>query len=73
MIAIGLPGTTEMLIILGIALLVFGGAKLPELARSVGRSVIEFKRGFRDIEDEVNEATELVKKETNEIKKETKK
>jgi sec-independent protein translocase protein TatA len=41
-------GTTELLIILGIVLLLFGGAKLPKLARSLGEAQREFKRGNDD-------------------------
>ncbi|MBI2194871.1 MAG: twin-arginine translocase TatA/TatE family subunit [Planctomycetes bacterium] len=46
---IGLP---ELLIILVVALLLFG-ARLPDVARSLGRSVNEFKKGLRETEDEV--------------------
>ena len=38
-------GPTELLIVLLIALLLFGGAKLPKLARSMGEASREFKKG----------------------------
>jgi sec-independent protein translocase protein TatA len=41
-------GTSELLIILAIILLVFGGAKLPKLARSLGQAQKEFKEGTRE-------------------------
>lgn len=39
-------GTTELLIVLALLLLLFGGAKLPKLARSLGQSPKEFDRGL---------------------------
>ncbi len=41
-------GTPELLVILLIVLLVFGGAKLPKLARSLGQAQKEFKSGLHD-------------------------
>ncbi len=43
-----MPGGTEWLIILFIVLLIFGARKLPELARSFGSSISQFKRGLKD-------------------------
>ena len=46
-------GATELLIVLVIVLVVFGGAKLPKLARSIGQAQKEFTKGIGEgIEDE---------------------
>ncbi len=47
---IGLP---EIIIILVIVLLVFGPRRLPEMAKGIGQSVREFRKGIRDMKDEV--------------------
>lgn len=57
MIAFGLPGGTEWIIILIVALLIFG-SRLPQVMRSVGKSIQEFKKGLNEAEDEVNKAVE---------------
>lgn len=41
-------GTTELLLIGGIALLLFGGKKLPEMMRGLGQGVRQFKEGVKD-------------------------
>lgn len=46
-------GTTELLLIGGIALLLFGGKKLPEMMRGLGQGVKEFKKGVNDVKDSV--------------------
>lgn len=54
-------GTTELMLIAGIALLLFGGKKLPELMRGLGQGVREFKKGTQDITNPINEVKKEVK------------
>ncbi|TWU18353.1 Sec-independent protein translocase subunit TatA/TatB [Allorhodopirellula heiligendammensis] len=58
----GMPGTSELLIILFIALLLFGGSKLPSLMRNLGKSANEFKRGMAESTDDVDESEKLHEK-----------
>lgn len=55
-LAIGMPGHWEMLAILAIGLLLFG-KRLPEVGRSLGRSIVEFKKGVKGIQDEIEAET----------------
>ncbi|MES1168522.1 MAG: twin-arginine translocase TatA/TatE family subunit [Oleiharenicola lentus] len=48
LLAIAGLGTTELIIVLVIILLLFGGAKLPSLARGLGQSIKEFKNAAKD-------------------------
>jgi TatA/E family protein of Tat protein translocase len=51
-------GVQELVVILVIALLVFGPKRLPELARSLGRGLNEFRRASTDLRRTLTEATE---------------
>lgn len=58
-------GPTEMLIVGGIALLLFG-SRLPSLARSFGQSVVEFKKGMKEIKEDVeSDVPESASKKSN--------
>ncbi len=46
-------GMPEILLIALVVLLLFGGAKIPELMRGIGKGVSEFKKGVRDVENEI--------------------
>ncbi len=48
-------GWQEILLILLLALLLFGARKIPDLARSLGKGIREFKKGIQDIETSVDE------------------
>jgi len=58
-LALGTPGGTELLIILAIILLLFGGSKLPSLAKGLGQSVKEFKKASSDDEPKPAEAKKI--------------
>ncbi|MDO4213903.1 MAG: twin-arginine translocase TatA/TatE family subunit [Bacteroidales bacterium] len=46
-------GMTELIIILCIVLLIFGGKKIPELMKGVGKGVRSFKEGLNEIDEQV--------------------
>ena len=56
------PGGMEMMILLLVAVLLFGANKLPKLARSTGQAMGEFKKGREDIEREIRESAEGVER-----------
>ncbi len=51
----GMPGGIEWIVILIVALLIFG-KRLPEVMKSMGRGIVEFKKGVKGVEDDVEEA-----------------
>jgi len=56
---IGNIGPWELILVLVIALIVFGPGKLPEVARSVGKGINEFKRATNEVKQQVEEAVRL--------------
>ena len=52
---VGLPTGSEWIIILVVAVLIFG-RRLPEIARGLGKSITEFKKGIKDTEDGIDDA-----------------
>ena len=51
-LALGMPGGAEWIIIAAIGLLIFG-KRLPEVGRSLGKGIVEFKKGLKGVEEDV--------------------
>jgi sec-independent protein translocase protein TatA len=51
----GIPGGPELLVVLLIAVLLFGASKIPKLARSSGEAIGEFQKGREEVEQELEE------------------
>lgn len=63
-------GTPELIVILGIAFLVFGGKKLPEIGSGLGQAISSFKKGLREAEETVPGVKEVasLKEEVGKVK-----
>ena len=51
-------GTGEIIVIVLVILLLFGGKKIPELMKGVGKGVKSFKQGLNEVEDEIKKASD---------------
>jgi sec-independent protein translocase protein TatA len=58
---LGSLGTTEILVILFVVLLLFGGKKIPELARGLGKGIREFKDASKEIKKNIEEEIDGVR------------
>ncbi len=70
-LAIGMPQGWEWLVILLIALLIWG-RRLPDVARGLGRSLSEFKKGVKEADNAKNEVVNDIKKVKDDIVDQTK-
>lgn len=67
---LGSLGGPELLIIVFVILLLFGGKKIPELMRGLGKGVNSFKKGMNEVEEEINRPIESSASKTEEKNKE---
>lgn len=51
----GRIGTTELVLILVVLLLLFGAKRIPDIARSIGKSMNQFKKGLREVDFDLEE------------------
>ncbi len=63
-------GTTELMLIAGIALLLFGGKKLPELMKGMGQGVRSFKEGVKDVSEPIKDVKKEISDPIKDVKKE---
>lgn len=56
-------GAGEIILILLVILILFGAKKIPELARGIGKGMSEFKKGLRDVQDEIKSTDQIDNKE----------
>jgi len=68
----GAPGPIEIVVVLVIAVLIFG-RRLPEIARGMGKSVSEFKKGIQEAKDTQDEVIDEVNKVGRDVADEAKK
>lgn len=63
-------GTPELIVILGIAVLIFGGKKLPEIGSGLGKAMGSFKKGIGDVEEAGSEIKKSIPgvKEISDVK-----
>lgn len=59
-------GTPEIIIIAAVILLLFGGKKIPELMKGLGKGVKSFKEGMNEVENEVKDAKKEIAASTEE-------
>lgn len=61
-------GATELILILGVALIVFGPGKLPELGQTLGRTIREFKTAINHIDEDIKKDLGDIKTEVESVK-----
>lgn len=67
MVALSMPGLQEWIVIVIVMILLFG-RRLPEVGRNLGKGLLEFKKGLRGVEDDVEDAARETRKIGSEAK-----
>ena len=67
---LGSIGMPELILIFVIALIVFGPKKLPEIGKSLGRGLSEFKKASEDLKDSIQKEIDSARTDVNEAKNE---
>ncbi len=67
--AIAFIGTQEIILIVVLALLLFGATKIPQLGSSIGQGIRNFRRGMREVEAEEREAKKLAEESQSDPQK----
>lgn len=62
----GMPGGWELVLIVGVVLLLFGGKKIPELAKGLGKGIKDFKKAVNE-DDEVAETTKEIEEKAAKV------
>jgi len=62
-IILGVPGYWQIILIVLVVLLLFGGKKIPELMKGIGRGTREFKKGLNTDEEDEESGKDVAKKE----------
>ncbi len=62
-----MPGGWELIVIVGIVVLLFGGKKIPELAKGLGKGIKDFKKAVKEDDDTVAETTKELESKTEKV------
>jgi len=68
----GIPGGWELVLIVGVVLLLFGGKKIPELAKGLGKGIKDFKQAVNEDDDKVVEKTKEIEAKAESVADEVK-
>jgi len=68
----GIPGGWELILIVGVVLLLFGGKKIPELAKGLGKGIKDFKQAVNDDDEAVVEKTKEIEAKAESVADEVK-
>jgi sec-independent protein translocase protein TatA len=68
----GIPGGWELLLIVGVVLLLFGGKKIPELAKGLGKGIKDFKQAVNEDDEPVTEKAKEIEAKAEQAVEEVK-